>query len=73
MAVFEWAGFGLLRRERQYVGAQAGRRVGYRQADDVGLAGVREAVVDFDRGVNLLLGLVHGDQIGRRFDLGEQG
>src|SRR5450830_1637449 len=52
------AGLGVLHREGQDVGAQAGGAVGDGQAGEVGLAGVGELGVHLDGGVDLLLGLV---------------
>ena len=60
--------------ELQHFGAEAGGAVGDGQADQVGLAGVGEFGVDFDAGVDLLLLVVDDlDQVGRGFDLREQG
>ncbi|MDT4838455.1 hypothetical protein FQZ97_722130 [compost metagenome] len=73
MTVAEGAGFGLLGAEGEHVGTEAGRGVGDGHADQVGLACVGEVLVQLDGGVDLLLGLVEGDEVGGGFDLGEQG
>ena len=72
LARLQRAGVGVLGGERQHLGAQAGRAVGDAQADQVGLAGVGEIGIHLDRGVDLLAGLVQGDQLVGRLDLREQ-
>ncbi|MNC65002.1 hypothetical protein D3C75_1152490 [compost metagenome] len=63
----------MLSAERQRLAAQTGRGVGDGQADQVGLATVSELRLNLDRGVDLLAGLVQGQQRGVGFKLAEQG
>lgn len=58
--------------ERQRLGAQAGRGVSDRQADQIGFAAVGKLGLDLGRGVDLLPRLVQGQQRFVGFQLGEQ-